>query len=342
TYKGYGDLIIDRDGDDEDELIIDSYGDDDDDLLVDREAPELTFDLLKKAVSVGKAAAEWERLYIIQTWNGADAPNRRSLSPIERARFYKAIYRIWLFHAAFHNKGPGSNLNTSGTFIDRITFLSQFSAAELAQTFRVFLFLRGHVEKNICPSFATVKQQVQQRDPNYQESHGGASGPANDPAYSGNEAHFHYHLTPGMSPSSRSRGYGFNDGVGVLNHGGFDRYRPTSTYDPFDNHWGDDFMYERRVDAVLKLGPRQLLYLLNNVPRKQDAMRRISTWIMNRCSVSADGDLGIEALPWEGAGEFLWDLFVREKQVLEDTLCYVVDSKGYPHPTLVEDGRILF
>ncbi|KAF5866161.1 hypothetical protein ETB97_000695 [Aspergillus alliaceus] len=231
-----------------------------------RTAP-LTDSLLKQIVQAGRVAQKWETIYPVKKWK-ADYENRRSLTDDERFRLRRAIYRLWLYHRAFHNRTHdrfGRHLPHVVT--ERAQLLHNWSTQELADIEDVRLIITDIVQNHICPSNGTIQRKFRKR---YPESHHQLAfnihlnypAPNNPLGSSGlfdkspDSVSQYYHTAhPGHSAESPAKYRS--------------RFRNDFFHDPGSEGWGDEIPHYYVVQDMMKLDPGQVLWLREHAPLKE-------------------------------------------------------------------------
>lgn len=133
-------------------------------------APSLA--LLAQIARVGAVANRWADIYPFKKWR-VDFLERRALSPAERARVRRAVYRLWLFAAAFHappspfrdrhGAAPPPNARAAEARRRRAELLRHWPAHELLEMADVRAVLRDAIAHNVCPSNAAVARKFHAR-----------------------------------------------------------------------------------------------------------------------------------------------------------------------------------
>ncbi|KAI9714791.1 MAG: hypothetical protein M1820_000080 [Bogoriella megaspora] len=322
--------------------------------------------LLKQAVDVGRVAAEWEALYPFKKWK-EDYVNRRFITPMEKRKLRRALYRIWLFSAAFHNSSHPRDMRLVKPVIEaRAALLHNFNNLELAEMLDIHNVLRDVVGSNICPSNGAVARRFKKRMPD--GSHplifGWGSGvnvnihvnypvpaptanssmlnPSDD---NGLDSMFHSHLIRMNSlqtsdPPFRSQfPHPQYSNLGRPSPRTTDRYRPSALHDPASEAWGDAIAHYYVVEDMLKLHPGQVLYLKKHAPLKQDVLTSVRSWAAWGDTMSATQDLGAIAaagvgvetgagLGWDIPCRGAADWFDNNGETFVQTLEWVLGERG--------------
>jgi hypothetical protein len=268
--------------------------------------------LLKQIVHAGRIAEKWCDIYPFKKWK-YNYENRRLITEEERYRIRRAIYRLWLYSRAFHNRDhPRESRATRPLFQKRAQLLHNWSTPELAEIADVHSVLREVVHSNICPSNGTISRKFKKRHPEMNDHHllfnihlnypapAFAPPPPHNP-FTSNISQYHTHpptlqsyfnTTPTFSARYATTKSKFN----------------TSGYEVGAEGWGDDIPHYYIVEDMLKLDPEQILWLKENAPLKgmvEGYVRGLGDWFEN------NGETWGQTLEWvldergEDVGEFL-------------------------------------
>ncbi|ORY09919.1 hypothetical protein BCR34DRAFT_486547 [Clohesyomyces aquaticus] len=263
--------------------------------------------LLKQVVHTGRVAEKWCDIYPFKKWK-ANYENRRLLTTDERYRVRRAIYRLWLYTRAFHNRNHPRELRATKLVIQkRAGLLHNWSTVELAEMADVHGVLREVLHSNICPSNGTIARKFKKRYPDHGEHHLlfnihlNYPPPAHTPpAY--NPFTAQYHASPNALTAHFHTTSTFNS-----------RYA-SSKFSLHAHHevgaegWGDDIPHYYVVEDMLKLDPEQIMWLKENAPLKgmvEGYVRSLGDWFEN------NGETWGQTLEWvleergEDVGEFL-------------------------------------
>ena len=124
---------------------------------VPRPCPSLSIALLFHVFVVGRVANAWTTIYPIAKWRGPDSPSRRLLRSTEQHRLHRALYRIWLYTAAFHNSQYIRTTRNARRVINaHLAFLWLWPTHHLAEMLDLHSVFSRIVENKICPSNGTV------------------------------------------------------------------------------------------------------------------------------------------------------------------------------------------
>ncbi|KAI9372165.1 Brix domain-containing protein [Aspergillus egyptiacus] len=233
-----------------------------------RTAP-LTTSLLKQIVKIGRVAQKWEIIYPIKKWK-LDFENRRSLSDEERFRLRRAIYRLWLYHRAFHTPDYDRySRNLRSTVVERAQLLHNWSTPDLAEIEDVRLIIGDIVQNHICPSNGTIQRKFRKRYPesnhqltfnihlNYPTNDAltpyGGFDPNTNPDYITNHYFYTNHSATFTNSSAKYRS----------------RFRNDLFHEPGAEGWGDEIPHYYIVQDMMKLDPRQVLWLREHCPLKE-------------------------------------------------------------------------
>ncbi|KAI6841370.1 hypothetical protein KC332_g12160 [Hortaea werneckii] len=251
--------------------------------------------LLKDVWRVGKVAQQWEDVYPFKKWKN-DYSARRLLTPAERYTLRRAIYRVWLFSAAFHTRQYiRTSRNLPHIMHERALLLHNFSTVELSEMLDVHGILKDVIANNICPSNGKVRQKFHKRYPE-----------------SNHQLLFNIHLNypPPPTPSwQAAAGDGwFNSSLitsAKYHQTHLSRLQPSRFHEPGSEGWGDDISHFYVVEDMSKLDPGQILFLKNRAPLKQ----QVDMWLRT----SLEG--GVE-----------W--FVNNGETFSETLGFVIRQRG--------------
>ncbi|KAL2852508.1 Brix domain-containing protein [Aspergillus pseudoustus] len=263
-----------------------------------RTAP-LTAALLKQVVQIGRVAQKWETIYPIKKWK-LDFENRRSLSEKERFRLRRAIFRLWLYHRAFHTRDYDRySRHLRNTVAERAQLLHNWSSAELAEIEDVRLVIGDIVQNHICPSNGTIQRKFRKRHPesnhqltfnihlNYPVAQNGLTPYGFiDPNPNPTEQYFHTtHSTYFNNSSAKYRS----------------RFRNDIFHEPGSEGWGDEIPHYYVVQDMMKLDPGQVLWLREHCPMKE----QVETFVQS-----------------------LGDWFRENGETFGDTLEWVMNERG--------------
>lgn len=248
--------------------------------------------LIKQVLKIGRTAAQWEEVYPFKKWKN-DYANRRLITPTERFKFRRAMYRLWLFTRAFHTRAyPRTSRNVPQTMQDRAALLHNWSTAQLAEMLDVHTILRDVISNNICPSNGKIRQKFAKRYPE-----------------SNHQLLFNIHLNYPPPSASWCATDGWFDRSLISSakyhqiHSA--RLQPSRYHEPGAEGWGDDINHYYIVEDMLKLDPRQLLFLRDKCPLKT----HVELWLR--------GNL-------EGGTEW----FVNNGESFCETVWHVVKQRG--------------
>ncbi|KAI7222975.1 hypothetical protein KC333_g806 [Hortaea werneckii] len=251
--------------------------------------------LLKDVWRVGKVAQQWEDVYPFKKWKN-DYSARRLLTPAERYTLRRAIYRVWLFSAAFHTRQYiRTSRNLPHIVHERALLLHNFSTVELSEMLDVHCILKDVIANNICPSNGKIRQKFHKRYPE-----------------SNHQLLFNIHLNypPPPNPSWQAGGGDgwFNSSLitsAKYHQTHMSRLQPSRFHEPGSEGWGDDISHYYVVEDMSKLDPGQILFLKHRAPLKQ----QVDMWLRT----SLEG--GVE-----------W--FVNNGETFSETLGFVIRQRG--------------
>ena len=213
---------------------------------IPRASPPLSLALLTRLLEVGRVANQWTAIYPMRKWRGSDCESRRLLSSHECYRVRRAVYRLWLYTAAFHTVLHPRTTRLSPPIIGtRAALLRPWSTAQLAEILDLHFIFRGVLESYICPSNSQVLRHHRARYLDCSSAPGlrfVQSGPA----------------TVQMARAKQVLAQDiFHRSVHVM-----------SIYDYRADvrlGWGDEISNYYVIEDMLKLDPGQLLYLYESV-----------------------------------------------------------------------------
>ncbi|KAE8356635.1 Brix-domain-containing protein [Aspergillus coremiiformis] len=230
-----------------------------------RTAP-MTDSLLKQIIHVGRVAQKWEAIYPVKKWK-EDYENRRSLTDDERSRLRRAIYRLWLYHRAFHTRTHERfSRKLRHIVMERAQLLHNWSTQELADIEDVRLIICDIIQNHICPSNGTIQRKFRKRYPenhhqlafnihlNYPAANPlGSSGPFDKGPNRIDQ--YYYTAYPGNMTESPAKYKS--------------RFRNDFFHDPGAEGWGDEIPHYYVVQDMMKLDPGQVLWLREHAPLKE-------------------------------------------------------------------------
>ncbi|KAL9050497.1 MAG: hypothetical protein Q9162_006604 [Coniocarpon cinnabarinum] len=198
---------------------------------------------------------------------------------MERRALRRAIYRLWLYDAAFHNHGVTRFVRMNPQQIrERTLLLHNWNNQDLADMANAHAVIREVLKSNICPSNGAIERKFRKRFPN-----------------SAHQLMFNVHLSCRPAPSTPlSLGQrnnfmdrGVEDPTCLSHPANFDRdtkFRPTSQHEPGAEGWGDDINHYYVIEDMLKLNPQQVLWLKDNAPSKGEVesfVKQFGEWFDN-------------------------------------------------------------
>lgn len=274
---------------------------------IHRASPPLSLALLTRLMEVGRVANQWTNIYPTRKWRGSDCVSRRLLSSLECYRVRRAVYRLWLYAAAFHTAFHPRTTRLSPPVMNiRAALLRPWSTTQLAEILDLHSIFRGVLESRICPSNSQVLRYHRAR---YLDS---SSAPALRFMQSG----------PATVQMARAKQ--------VLAQDIFDRpVHVMSIYDyPADVRlgWGDEISNYYVVEDMLKLDPEQLLYLFESVI---GGSRTASSgmWYLNHDCQSNVGMVEQAGVVEAFVGD-LGEWFENNGSTLAQTVEYVLEGRG--------------
>ncbi|KAF2638991.1 hypothetical protein P280DRAFT_455277 [Massarina eburnea CBS 473.64] len=244
--------------------------------------------LLKQMVRAGRTAEKWCDMYPFKKWK-YNFELRRLMTSEERYRLRRAVYRLWLYSRAFHNREHPREFRTSKLVIQkRAGLLHNWSTEELAEIADAHNVLREVVHGNVCPSNGTIARKFKKRYPDNEHS-----------------LLFNIHLNyppPAPAPPSYNPFTTHHNTLsGHFNNTPTYSMRNASKYSLHPNHevgaegWGDDIPHYYVVEDMLKLDPEQIMWLKENAPLKgmvEMYVRGLGDWFEN------NGETWVQTLEW--------------------------------------------
>ncbi|KAI9752879.1 MAG: hypothetical protein M4579_005446 [Chaenotheca gracillima] len=230
----------------------------------------LSFALFRQILAVGKMARRWEEIYPIKKWK-YNFEDRRLLTDGERYSVRRAIYRLWLYGRAFHNRNhPRFSRQQRPVMLERAELLHNWTTADLAEIEDVREVVREVLQNQVCPSNGTIQRKFRKRFPDTDQQllfniH------LNYPPPPASELQYqtHHQQQPAVAPTKQPY---------------YNKYLPTLTHEPGAEGWGDEIPHYYVVEDMLKLDPAQILWLKDNAPLKgqvETYVRSLGEWFEN-------------------------------------------------------------
>ncbi|KAL1968671.1 hypothetical protein VTN77DRAFT_1497 [Rasamsonia byssochlamydoides] len=267
--------------------------------------------LLKQIVEVGRVAQKWEAIYPLKKWK-VDYVNRRLLTDEERYRLRRAVYRLWLYHRAFHNRlYDRFSRRIRTVVVERAQLLHNWSTEELAEIEDLRLVIQDVVQNHICPSNGTIQRKFRKRYPDNTQPlsfniHLNYQNNLSTSSYFRIErnATTEFYTAHPTNPSAKS--------AATYNS----RLRMDLFHDPGQEGWGDEIPHYYVVQDMLKLDPAQVLWLRENAPLREHVENYIQS---------------------------LGEWFRNNGETFGDTLLWVLNERGEDPEELrvaIEEGRM--
>ena len=219
--------------------------------------------LLQQLVVVGRVARDWQDVYPTKKWK-LNFEDRRLLTESEAYRLRRAVYRLWLYDRAFHNRShPRFSRLHRAVMLERAELLHNWTTDELAEMEDVRQVIREVLQNHICPSNGTIQRKVRRRHPEA------------DP-----QLLFNIHLNYPPPPTPFQQHYHTTQQVTPSNKY-YTKYSHTAGHDVGAEGWGDEIPHYYVVEDMLKLDPGQVLWLRENAPLKGQVemfVRRLGEW----------------------------------------------------------------
>lgn len=233
--------------------------------------PPMSDALLKQLVQLGRVAQKWETIYPFKKWK-TDYESRRSLTDQERMRLRRAVYRLWLYHRAFHTRAYDRfSRHLRHVVMERAQLLHNWSTMELAEMEDLHLIISDIVQNHICPSNGTIQRKFRKRYPecshqltfNIHLNYPPPSNPST-PAH-----HQHAFDKNSNSPVDQyfHPPHSANSGQSSAKYRS--RFRNDLSHDPGFEGWGDEIPHYYVVQDMMKLDPGQVLWLREHAPLKE-------------------------------------------------------------------------
>jgi len=226
----------------------------------------LSFALLKQFLGVGRVARKWEDIYPLKKWK-LHYEDRRLLTTDERYRLRRAVYRLWLYSEAFHNRlYPRERRLQVPVIRERAQLLHNWSTLELAEMEDVREMLRGVIQNHICPSNGTIQRKFHKRFPE-----------------TDTQLLFNIHLNYPPPPTTFQNYFHTTHQV-TASPKYYSKYVPTPHHEPGAEGWGDEIAHYYVVEDMLKLNPAQVLWLRENAPMKGQVeayVKHLGGWFEN-------------------------------------------------------------
>ncbi|KAI9831256.1 MAG: hypothetical protein M1819_005184 [Sarea resinae] len=293
----------------------------------------VSLSLIQQLLAVGRVANRWEDIYPFKKWRGAASCSRRLLSAHERYVLRRALYRLWLYTRAFHNRAHPRETRGLGAVVrERAALLQNWSSAELAEIDDVRRVLRDVVANSICPSNGTVARKFRKRCPD--------ADPHQHLFFN-----FQIHVTyPPPPPSSSSSSSSSSQSAFYTsqraNKAIYNKYAPSRTHDPGSEGWGDEIPHYYVVEDMLKLDPSQILWLKDHATCKAQveafvgavAAGTVATMTTTTTTTTYEDD------PYGETGWGGGDWFENNGETLSETLGLVLESRGFEADADAEEG----
>jgi hypothetical protein len=251
-----------------------------------------SFALLKQLVHVGRTAQKWCDIYPFKKWK-ANFQDRRLLTTEERYRLRRALYRLWLYTRAFHNRTqPRDQRMNLQAIHHRAELLHNWSTDELAEISDVHNVLRDVIHTNLCPSNGTIARKFKKRHPETEHQllfniHLNYPPPPFSAPFPTSE----FHNPP---PQSTSAAYHHHTSVLTARYQN-SKFLATAYHEPGAEGWGDDIGHYYVVEDMLKLDPEQIIWLKENAPLKgmvESYVKGLGEWFEN------NGETWGQTLEW--------------------------------------------
>ncbi|KAF2999218.1 hypothetical protein E8E13_001220 [Curvularia kusanoi] len=238
--------------------------------------------LLKQIVHAGRVAEKWCDIYPFKKWKH-NYESRRLLTPTERHRLRRAIYRTWLYSRAFHNAShPRESRVTRPVIQKRAALLHNWPTAALAEIADFSAIMRELVQNTICPSNGTIARKFKKRHPSSDQTllfniHLNYPPPSPSPAA--------YNPFTNQTPATNlwshfSSTPSYTSRYAAPAH----KYALHPAHDVGAEGWGDDISHYYVIEDYMKLDPEQVLWLKEHAPLKgmvEGYVRLLGSWFEN-------------------------------------------------------------
>lgn len=287
-----------------------------------REAP-MSDALLKQILQVGQVARKWETVYPIKKWKD-DFVNRRSLTDEERFCLRRAVYRLWLYHRAFHiGCFDRFTRHLRHVVTERAQLLHNWSTAELSEIEDLRLVMSEIIRNHICPSNGAVQRKFRKRYPdsshqltfnihlNYHYNNNQFYGPPESDSVD----QFFYSAHP------YSTAYG--DPAKYRS-----RFRNDFFHDPGFEGWGDEIPHYYVVQDMMKLDPGQILWLRDHAPLKEQVeafVCSLGDWFRNNGETFGDTLDWVMSERGDHLGELRSAIDDGELGIARDFSCRIIE-----------------
>ena len=325
---------------------------------IKRNAP-FSLALLQQIVAVGRVAQQWADIYPYKKWKN-NFEDRRLLTTSERRHLRRALYRLWLYSRAFHNRNhPRETRMQRLVILERAALLHNWTTVELAEMADVHAVLQQVVSANVCPSDGTVARKFRKRFPDreahqllFNMQHLGIHNSNNSISSSiGNGsagAQRYRSKNSPVWPLSQDRSKQMEQqqqqqqqnqhfshsaaNVNVKHAYAYDKYAPSRHHEPSLEGWGDDINHYYVVQDMLKLDPAQILWLKEEAPLKRQVELYIRS--LGEGGESGDGQFendhgGGARICSNGGAAGSWDSwFENNGETWVQTLEWVLAERG--------------
>lgn len=204
--------------------------------------PSISYSLLRDIISVSQTAQEWQEIYPRKKWDEKYA-DRRVLDPAEQHSLRRAIYRLWLFSQAFHNRNyPRESRLHPTTIAQRCRLLRAWSTEELAEIEDFRAIMRSVLESTLLGN-DDLHWELEPAFP--RRYHQSGDFPLTSRS--------HWNSTTALKNGFQTS-YDDGDSVHCAQASGFGMYG-----------WVDDVTRFYVVEDLMKLDPEQVLWLREEV-----------------------------------------------------------------------------
>lgn len=281
-----------------------------------KRTPQQSYSLLRQMLNVGRVANRIAELYPPRRWGDERYLERRALIAEESWKVRRAVYRYWLYCTAFQGRTFTRSCRMVPSVIEeRATLLRTWTTEELIEIEELRIVLEDVVSNDICPTdgaatrylnehydFRDVRHKQYSVHPFYQQRSWNSWPPD--------------HSAPHLLPPSLF--YSFRDDQ-LLSSRTKDNLPVAQRRKLAMIGWGDEISQYYVVQSMMKLNPRQIVYLHDNAVTKAD----VEKYIFEQC----DG------------GEWFWD----NGQTWLDTWSLVLYKRGEDLSLVrgaIQDGEI--
>jgi hypothetical protein len=247
--------------------------------------------LLTQIVRAGNIADKWADIYPFKKWK-VNFEDRRLLTNYERKTVRKAVYRLWLYSKAFHNRAHPRETRCVKTVVEeRAALLHNWSTPELAEMADVHSVIREVLHSNVCPSNGTIARKFKKR---YPDTDGHLLF----------NIHLNYPPPVSMSMTSPFQNSTPNSLAQHFHNAQYSnkyanphfKYTPSAHHEPGAEGWGDDIPHYYVIEDMLKLDPEQIMWLKEHAPLRAQVEQEVNR--LGRDWFDNNGETWCQTLEW--------------------------------------------